>query len=128
MGCIRPDLDRDPSVEGRVAEFVGVAEERLDAEHVLARGGLRQAGAYAGEGIAHVLDGGGAQAALGSSARKRRAVISKLRWVCGEVSERSQDFSSASSDTARVALTSVMGRLAGSLGDIKPCFACSIIF
>ena len=38
---------------------VGVAEKRFHAEQVLARRGLRQAGAHAGEGIAHVLNGRG---------------------------------------------------------------------
>src|SRR6185295_8398820 len=54
----------------------------------------------------------------GRLARKRLAVPSKLRWVCGELRDRSQDWS-ASSDSARVALTRVMGRLAGTPIDIK---------
>ena len=55
----------------------------------------------------------------GSSARKRLAVTSKLRWVCGELRDRSQDFSSASSDSARVALTSVISIGLGSVGGLR---------
>src|SRR6185295_18948255 len=67
----------------------------------------------------------------GSSARKRRAVTSKLRWVWGELRDRSQDFSNAWSDSARVALTKMMGKLAATLGDLKnplfPLFNCILI-
>jgi hypothetical protein len=55
--CVGADLDGRSCIEGRVAERVGVAQERLDAEHMLARGGLGQAGAHAGQGIAHILAG-----------------------------------------------------------------------
>jgi hypothetical protein len=42
--------------------------------------------------------------------------------------EPSQDFSSASSDSARVALTRVIGKLVGTLGHMETtCFRCSII-
>jgi 2-polyprenyl-6-methoxyphenol hydroxylase-like FAD-dependent oxidoreductase len=37
--------------------------------------------------------------------------------------DRTHDFNSVSSFSARVALTSVMGRLAGTLGDMKPLFS-----
>jgi hypothetical protein len=62
---VRPHLDRRPGVEGRVAQRVGVAEQRLDAEHVLAGGGLRSAGTYAAECVADILDGCGTQAPFG---------------------------------------------------------------
>lgn len=104
---------------------MGVAEERLHAEHVLAHRGFGQVCAHVAEGVAHILDGGDAQAAFWEPSQEGLAVTSKFRWVWAEPS---QDFSSASSDSARVALTRVIGKLVGTLGHMETtCFRCSII-
>jgi hypothetical protein len=53
---------------------------------------------------------------MGSFTRKRHAVVSKLRLVCGELSEPSHDLTSSSSVWARVAFTKVTTcEIAGSL-------------
>jgi hypothetical protein len=71
IGRVGAHLDRD--VKGRIAELVGIAEQRLGAQDVLACRGLRQADGDLRQRIAHVFDSGGAQShrQLGKEAPRR---------------------------------------------------------
>ena len=59
------DADGGASVEGRIPEPMGVAQQRLHSEHVLPAGRLCHPPSDPAEGVAHILDRGAAQAADG---------------------------------------------------------------
>jgi hypothetical protein len=69
---IWPDLDSDAGVERHVPELVLVAEHGLHAEHVLLSSGGAEPLGDLGERLAHVFDGGianaGGEAPRGSAA------------------------------------------------------------